>query len=334
LSDTTCANDSVLFGGAYYNTGGTYVTQLNSSANCDSTIILQLTVYPVYNNNTAQSISCGDSVYFNGNYQHLSGNYYDTLSTINGCDSIITLQLTVIGGDTTYLADTICGSDSVLFNNVWYGVSGIYTAQYNSSTNCDSTVILQLLASPLPVVTFTWDSLLQAGDVFQPPYDTGTILWCPFYFPNIFTLSGGNPSGGHYSGFHISGDSMYAATAYVLVDTVGITYTYTDSDGCSASINANPNLIFSVCEAIQTITPANLFDLYPNPAGDYTMIAIDPSAIGSTLKLYDITGREIMNTQLRNTPQSLNLAHLPAGVYTVALAVNGQVGVKLLVKTE
>ena len=65
-----------------------------------------------------QSICQGDSVLIYGTYQYTSGTYYDSLQTINGCDSILSTTLTVNPLPnvtiTSFNPDTICSNGSVV----------------------------------------------------------------------------------------------------------------------------------------------------------------------------------------------------------------------------
>jgi hypothetical protein len=302
----------------------------NNQCTLDTSFVLSVAAPPV--TVVSRSVSCGDSLDFEGRYYHVAGTYNDTVTNIMGCDSILSLQLTVIGGDTSYLNDTICSNDSIFFNGQYYTAAGSYTAHYTSSGNCDSAVILQLSVNPDPVVTFTWDSLGYANDVdtFDISFHPLVANWCQL-FPDAFVLSGGNPAGGIYSGVNVSNDSLYVRyPENSNVDT--IRYTVTDANQCTASVSAY--LDIEVCSGIQTIAPGNLFDLYPNPAGDYTMIAVNPNAIGSSVQLFDITGNELLHVKLSETPQRLPISALPAGVYMVSVESKGERAVKLLVKTE
>ncbi len=74
---------------------GNYYDTLTSINGCDSVIITQLTVNPVYFITNPQTICDGDSYIINGNTYTVAGNYYDTLYSISGCDSIILTQITV-----------------------------------------------------------------------------------------------------------------------------------------------------------------------------------------------------------------------------------------------
>lgn len=71
-----------------------------------------------------------------------SGTYIQTLINAAGCDSIITLNLT-IGGSTTTLAATSC--DSYFWEGQTYTTSGTYTVTYIGSGGCDSILKLNLV---------------------------------------------------------------------------------------------------------------------------------------------------------------------------------------------
>ncbi|MBI2967371.1 MAG: T9SS type A sorting domain-containing protein [Bacteroidetes bacterium] len=95
VSATICNGDSIFTGGNYQNTAGTYYDTLQTINGCDSVIATTLTVNPATSTPASAAICSGDSIYLQGNYQTSAGTYYDTLSTINGCDSIIETTLTI-----------------------------------------------------------------------------------------------------------------------------------------------------------------------------------------------------------------------------------------------
>mgnify|MGYP002522901852 CR=1 FL=1 len=64
-----------------------------------------------------------------------------TLSAV-GCESEITLFLTVVPHDIVYLEQT--ATDSLVWNGVTYTEDGTYTQYFNNQYGCDSTVILTL----------------------------------------------------------------------------------------------------------------------------------------------------------------------------------------------
>ena len=86
------------------------------------------------------SITVGNSIYDS------TGIYSDTLLAFNGCDSIITTNLTVLSASISSVTNniTICDGDSVVVgNNVYYN-SGSFTDVLLNSSGCDSTIITNL----------------------------------------------------------------------------------------------------------------------------------------------------------------------------------------------
>jgi len=130
-NNSICQGDSILLGGFYQTASGVYYDTLQSITSCDSVVITTLIITPTATFNQSQSICQGESVLIGGLYQNSAGVYYDSLQTINGCDSILTTMLAVNPLPTVTLAnftpDTVCisASSSTLPNGTPAG--GDYT---------------------------------------------------------------------------------------------------------------------------------------------------------------------------------------------------------------
>ncbi len=263
----------------------------------------------------AQTICAGDSIYFFGRYIYTPG-YYDTiLPSATGCDTFATLTLVAIDPlPPIHIYDTICSGDSVLFNGNYVDTTGAYTAHYNPQNGCDSMVILNLTVNELPVVTFTWDSLVAEGYFWLSGNDT---LFCMNNGNSVIPLAGGDPFGGYYTGVAVSGNILYVNNLgyYNIMDTI----TYTVSvNGCNAS--ASDILLAVECEGINEVNANTLFTLYPNPAKDYVTIETDLSALGGTLQITDVTGRTLDRLQVTSSKLQVNTNQFSAGIYFVKLS--------------
>jgi hypothetical protein len=93
-SATICKGDSILLGGSYQKTSGTYYDSLKTTMNVDSIITTTLNVAPTYFIPKTARVCGYDSTLINGNYIKTAGVYYDSLKSSLGCDSII--EVTVI----------------------------------------------------------------------------------------------------------------------------------------------------------------------------------------------------------------------------------------------
>lgn len=84
-----------------------------------------------YITNTVVDTACGEYL-FNANFIDASGSYIDTISSVGGCDTIVTLQLTIFE-DSSFTFITAC--DSAEWNGVWYFNDTIVTDTGFVTTN-------------------------------------------------------------------------------------------------------------------------------------------------------------------------------------------------------
>jgi len=141
---TTC--DSLVWdaNGVTYTSSGFYRADLKTSEGCDSIVTLNLKVhFPAAAN---LDVSACDSLFWDENQQWLfkSGLYQRTLKTIQGCDSVRTLQLTLHSGVSFTENATACDAFIWEENNIEYSSSGNYNINYQTIHGCDSVRILSL----------------------------------------------------------------------------------------------------------------------------------------------------------------------------------------------
>ncbi|HLP05157.1 MAG TPA: PKD-like domain-containing protein [Paludibacter sp.] len=148
-----CQGDSSRFNGKYYKSSGIYSSApLLSSAGCDSTAVLDLTVLEAFNTTIKDTICKGETYVFNGIPYTDGGNY--TVNVGVGC-STTTLALKVSEPSYYEYNDTICQGNTYSFNGSTYNTNGTYVYHSVNSVGCDSTVVLNLTVNPLPTVTNT-----------------------------------------------------------------------------------------------------------------------------------------------------------------------------------
>ena len=96
MMDTMVECGSTTINGTTYTSSQVVVDSFISSNNCDSIVTTDLTINPEYSITLDESINEGESYTFNGNNETIAGVYTASLTTADGCDSTITLNLTVI----------------------------------------------------------------------------------------------------------------------------------------------------------------------------------------------------------------------------------------------
>ncbi len=143
-----CYGDSLLFGGKYRTQSGTYIDTLTAISGCDSIVTLNLQIRSEIRSILYQELCHGDSLLFAGHFRTQSGTYNDTLTTLFGCDSIVTLNLHIKPEIKFTLEQMLCHGDSMLFGGKYRTQSGIYTDTLTAASGCDSIVVLQLNIRP------------------------------------------------------------------------------------------------------------------------------------------------------------------------------------------
>ena len=124
-------------------------TNVNGCTQTDSMIISQLpSIFSVL----VDSVCSGSSYNFNGQLLLQAGTYTDTLQSILGCDSIVSLNLSLVTIPSSTTNAEICFGSTYSFNGLSVTQAGTYSVQLTSQFGCDSTAILNLIVHPLPVI--------------------------------------------------------------------------------------------------------------------------------------------------------------------------------------
>ena len=83
-----------------------------------------------------------DSYLWNGNEYTASGDYIQVLTASNGCDSIVTLHLTI--NNSVHYSFTESATSPYIWNGTEYTETGDYTQNFTAENGCDSIVTLHL----------------------------------------------------------------------------------------------------------------------------------------------------------------------------------------------
>jgi gliding motility-associated-like protein len=154
-SATICSNQSYLFNGVSRNISGTYLDTFVNYVGCDSVESLILTVNLTSIGTINASICPGSTYLFNGVNRSVTGSYLDTFTNIIGCDSVVTLNLTLLATSTGSITTSICPGGSYLFNGINRTSAGTYLDTFVNSVGCDSVVTLNLSMRATSAGSFT-----------------------------------------------------------------------------------------------------------------------------------------------------------------------------------
>lgn len=138
---------------------------------------------------TTETITTCDKYIRGNNIYTESGDYVDTLQTIHGCDSIVTLHLTINQSAATEFSDTAC--DAYVWNGKDYTTSGLYRDTLQTIHSCDSIVTLHLTINQSVVIDsiiIAKDSLLWENDILRESGDYVYHFMTSYGCDSIITL--------------------------------------------------------------------------------------------------------------------------------------------------
>ena len=261
VTATICAGSTYNFGGQTFSAAGTYPVRLQNIYGCDSTVTLNLLVNPTYTGTLNRTICSGTNFSFGGNTYSTTGAYPVTFQTIRGCDSTVTLNLTVdptpvvaitpqpaqcLDGNSFNFSTTqnqpagsvynwvfvnanIPGSTVAAPQNVSYATAGTFPVGLTVTRNgCQDGDTILVTVHPNPNVQFN----------AQPP--TGCVP-LSVTFTDISTPTGGTLTWDFGPGHPASNTSPVTVT-YLTPGVYGVTLSVTDVNGCSGTRTA-PGLV-------------------------------------------------------------------------------------------
>jgi hypothetical protein len=150
IFDTICFGESLQFGDTLITVSGEYTQTFTTADGSDSIVTLHAVVLPDYRQTYTEVICEGEEFTGYGfNNVTTEGTYTIDLQSVTGCDSTITLNLTVLSGDTMRVEETITTADLPYeYQGKVYPVgtaAGVYVDTFVvSNEHCDNVIILTL----------------------------------------------------------------------------------------------------------------------------------------------------------------------------------------------
>ncbi|GAB5538031.1 MAG: hypothetical protein Salg2KO_01340 [Salibacteraceae bacterium] len=277
-----------------YTTSGIYVDTLTNAAGCDSIVTLDLTVN--YSSSETQTeVACEEFTWTANNETYTSsGIYMDTLTNSTGCDSVVTLNLTINYSDASTQTETACFSYLWEINDSVYSTSGTYSATILTSEGCDSVITLDLTIQEVDT-SVTVDGLILTATAGDATYQW---LDCSADYSPI--------SEGNNQSYTATENGLYAVevTQAHCVDT-------------------------SRCVEITTVgigsTEGDFAPIvYPNPTRSNITIDFKQSVKSGTIVLLDAFGKQIVTQDFQESKKvDLNTQQLAAGIYLIQINAEG-----------
>lgn len=292
----------------------TYTVTAIVGTNCSATASQTVAVYQPASSQYNKAICQGESFIFGGRPLTQNGSYTDTMQTINGCDSIVTVNLLVntlpdsvitVNGNTS-----ICQGDSVMLSaapghptyqwsnnatgqSVYVKFVGTYIVTVTSVNNCSvASAPVAITVNALP----TTPIITRAGDTLT----TSTAVSYQWYFNNT----------------PISGATNQA---YTLAQNGTYFVEITDANGCK-----NKSQDFNAVNVdVIPIEEAGNIKLYPNPSTGNFVIEFSSFA-QREIEIKNAIGQLIFFE--KSTAQKVAVSlQASTGVYFVRIKQNGRI---------
>ena len=335
-----CANEMPLhWKNQVLTEAGSYRYDTLTTIGTDSVVTLTLNVLPTFTTPLGTKyINIGDSYAFNNKVLTQTGMYYDTLSTVNGCDSVLSLQLVAMAKQMGNVQMSVCPSElPFAWKDLTIDKAGVYTFDTLTTVGTDSVVTLTLtvnatyrIADTLRICegdSLLWESIVlsKAGE-YQVTYTSvaqcDSVMMLSLEVVSSKVIQVDTVITTADLPFVFLGDTILD------VDTQDGTYDTTivvNGDPCNTIYNLHISV--KMGDGINNVV-ANELNIYP------TMIAVGekvnlflPQADGLTVTIMDMTGN-VMTTYHPATRHLVMDDFYTAGMYLVRVtSPDGYVGV-------
>ena len=299
------------------------------------------------------SICDGDSIVVGNSVYNTIGNYTDTLTSFNGCDSIVYTNISITPPIIWQQAFSICNGDSIIVGSSIYSLSGTYTDSLSTIYGCDSTVYTTLIVNnsvdfQQSITLCNGDSLVVGSNTY---YNTGnysdiltaisgcdSIIFSDLDFyqsPSLFIQTSPDPP------------EICLGETILLEGSAGFSYYWWDNGSTGSSLVDDPTLdtwyllsakdsndcvvkediwvfIDSCITSLNEISVNIDLKVYPNPASDKVSILLSTKT--NEMQFIEVinTLGEIVNEHIiySNLPLTINVAVFTAGTYAILLKDN------------
>ncbi len=346
---SACGSHTWINGVTYTSSNNTANYTVLNAAGCDSVISLNLTINQIYATTDVQTV-CDSLTWVDGitYYSNNSIATYQTTSVL-GCDSVATLNLTLI--NSTIFVDVVHACGSYTWSN---GVT--YTASNNTATDtlvstngCDSVVMLDLTlgyATSGSDIQTSCDSLTWINGITYYSNNSNvyhtivnatgcdsvvrlflTIIPIDVSTSSNWSSISANAIGMTYQWMDCSDNSLIAGAT-------NITYTAT-VNGSYAVIISNSTGCVDTSDCVNLTNVGinegelnTVVSLYPNPTSDLVNLTMADNVGKVQINVLDISGKSYIEMYSKSKNIEIDLSGLESGVYFVR--VNSDTGQKTI----
>ena len=283
-SITACDNYTWIDGVTYTASNDTVTHVLTNVAGCDSIITLNLTIL-----NSNASI---DTIIACDNYTWIDGVIYSNSNTTAthiltnsaGCDSVVTLNLTLLNSSTAVDIISTCVAHTWLDGITYTTSNNTATFTTLNSVGCDSVVSLDLTINNVNTMT-------SSSGVSITALGIGTYQW-------------------------LDCDNGYSP----IIGETNQTFVATENGDYAVEITNNNCIDTSDCVQIigLEVVDANALNgikFFPNPTQESVHVILSPGHAYTTITMYNAIGEVINVFEVEKNEFSIDLNSVKAGFY-------------------
>jgi hypothetical protein len=342
-----CQNDSILLGGAYQKTAGSYTDLLQSIKGCDSTVITALTINPlptvtttgdtsICAGGTATITAYGATTYtwqpgnLNGSMIMVSPNQLTTYTVEgtnqNGCKNTATFIVTVNPLPTVTLANQTAICADVVAFNLTGGVpaGGTYSGPGVNNNQFDPIIA----GTGTHTITYTYTD----ANTGCSNSATNTILVNPLPPVPTISVNGTTFTSSAINGnqWYLNGNPVNGATNQNFTCTGNGSYSVcvTDANGCKSCSAALNFTTFSIDEG----RLANSVTVYPNPFKNKLIFNCNDNASKIEVEILSVLGQIVYDFELKYPQTEIQLSQIPSGVYFIRVTNSDGTIIKKIIK--
>ena len=321
------SNGKIIIGGtftSYYGIGRNRIARVKN-LNCDDSF------------SSITETVCDSYTAPDGQIHNTSGIKTAIISNSTGCDSIITVDLTINYSTTSTIAEMACDSYTAPDGQV-YSSSGTYTAVIPNAAGCDSTITINLtIQSTTSSITTT------ACDSYTAP--DGQVYTATGIITAIIPNAAGCDSTITIDLTINTVDvSLTVNDPAITANASGAMYQWVDCNNGYLPISGEINQIFtatangnyavfvtqglcsdtSICTQITSVGMSSeqakeLTLIYPNPATDILNIEFEGEFRNDRMVIFNSLGKEVKNADLQSNKSLIDISDLPQGLYLIKI---------------
>ena len=265
---------------------------------------------------TDSIVACKSHKWTNGvTYTSNNNTATDTFINVEGCDSIVTLKLTIKQHSKSTIEQTACDVFVSPTKKAWTK-TGYYADTIRNWCGCDSTISYSLTVTKI-------DSLISQQPLDQTVaingdarfttksfYQNAKYQWqsdIGFGFVNLSNAS-------FYS--NVNGDTL-KVTSVSQSNNMQLFRCLVARSGCFDTTQNAVLKVSSLSKTQQVVQ--NDFSIYPSPTNGRLHISISENLLGSMITIMDVNGKVVNQRTVYELNSSFDLANLIDGIYIFKL---------------